>query len=176
MLHSAVVAMAATPDGEGYWLATADGHVEACGDAERYAATPHGRVLGQVVAMTANQWAPLGRCAGAGMAARDRQELRVPAIHTSPTESRTIHRNVGRTSLPCPSRKSARTARLHSRSGRRVLRTGRLKRVRRGANDGESLLAASVKFRYLLGDRWMVSVGAKTSWSEACYLSARPLS
>jgi len=41
------VAMASTPDGDGYWLVTADGSVFAFGDAALYAPASRARIVGR---------------------------------------------------------------------------------------------------------------------------------
>ncbi len=48
-----VVAMAATPDGKGYWVATAQGKLEAYGDAHLYGTPTHQQLTRPVVAMAA---------------------------------------------------------------------------------------------------------------------------
>ncbi len=48
-----MAAIAATPDGEGYWVATSSGKVRTAGDAHLYPARSHGRIAGPVVAMAA---------------------------------------------------------------------------------------------------------------------------
>jgi hypothetical protein len=52
-LAGPVVGMAATPDGHGYWLATADGAVYAYGDAANYGSQPATRLNAAVVAIAA---------------------------------------------------------------------------------------------------------------------------
>jgi hypothetical protein len=53
-LAAPVVAMAATPDGGGYWLAGADGGVMAYGDARYYGSTATRRLFGPIVGMAAS--------------------------------------------------------------------------------------------------------------------------
>jgi hypothetical protein len=48
-LASSVAAMAATPDGRGYWLAAADGGVFAFGDARFFGSLAGSRLVGTVV-------------------------------------------------------------------------------------------------------------------------------